>query len=404
VRLAANPQKELGSNKVQESLLTGCGGVFPSLFATGSLFRIELRLGLLLHEFHQTLSKSYVPLPGGTEIGYSATGITGWRHPDWLGSIRFVSTPARGMSFDTAYARFGEIYANTSSAPGEFTGAVVSTHTPLYDFLFREQNYNQGRWLTPDPAGMAAVDATNPQSWKRYSYVMNDPLALVDPLGLRWNLVCRDVGDGGTQCVEVWEPDPPVTSDRPDRGGDPGGTGGGHGSKEAANNCMMPSKVQSAVIPVAATAAKFWKKTVLWGLGGSGGAGFGKGFGMYGSVSVQIAVSPNGNAAYVITFAAPASVTGAGTYMWLTPSTKGGGIVGGAQFGFSNATDPSQLKGPGIDASGSLAAGLGIGADLSVSLGGNFPSTFNVTLGFGAGGHGSAGAKTNTVVLPICHN
>jgi hypothetical protein len=125
---------------------------------------------------------------------------------------------------------------------------------------------------------------------------------------------------------------------------------------------------------------------------------------MYGAASVQIAVSPNGNAAYVITFGAPATVTGTGTYMWLTQSTKGAGIVGGSQFGFSNATDPSQLAGPGVDASGSLAAGLGIGVDSSVSIGGNFPYTFNVTLGFGAGGRGSAGAATNTTVVPICHN
>lgn len=44
--------------------------------------------------------------------------------------------------------------------------------------------------------------------------------------------------------------------------------------------------------------------------------------------SVQIAVSPNGNAAYVMTFAAPAAITAAGTYAWVTPSTKGIGYLG----------------------------------------------------------------------------
>ncbi len=42
----------------------------------------------------------------------------------------------------------------------------------------------QGRWLTPDPAGMAAVDVTNPQTWNRYAYVTNNPLSLTDPTGL----------------------------------------------------------------------------------------------------------------------------------------------------------------------------------------------------------------------------
>ncbi|MGC2112264.1 MAG: hypothetical protein WA655_22285, partial [Candidatus Korobacteraceae bacterium] len=36
----------------------------------------------------------------------------------------------------------------------------------------------------PDPAGLAAVDITNPQTWNRYAYVANNPLNTVDPLGL----------------------------------------------------------------------------------------------------------------------------------------------------------------------------------------------------------------------------
>ena len=38
--------------------------------------------------------------------------------------------------------------------------------------------------MTPDPAGMAAVDPTNPQSWNRYAYVMNNPLNFIDFVGL----------------------------------------------------------------------------------------------------------------------------------------------------------------------------------------------------------------------------
>ena len=104
-------------------------------------------------------------------------------------------------------------------------------------------------------------------------------------------------------------------------------------------------------------------------------------------------MSPSGSAAYVITYAVPASVTGTGTYAWLTPSTKGSGVVGGSQFGISNATDPSQLSRPGVSGSGSLALFFGIGVDSSVSIGGKFPSQFNVTLGFGMSGRRAAGQK-----------
>ncbi len=49
----------------------------------------------------------------------------------------------------------------------------------------RQQSAAQGRWLVPDPAGLAAVDMTNPQTWNRYAYVMNNPLSSIDPLGLK---------------------------------------------------------------------------------------------------------------------------------------------------------------------------------------------------------------------------
>jgi RHS repeat-associated protein len=64
-----------------------------------------------------------------------------------------------------------------------FTGMNSDTSAGLYDFLYREYS-TQGRWPQPDPAGLAAVDMSNPQSWNRYAYVFNNPLALVDPLGL----------------------------------------------------------------------------------------------------------------------------------------------------------------------------------------------------------------------------
>ncbi|HUI85297.1 MAG TPA: RHS repeat-associated core domain-containing protein, partial [Candidatus Binatia bacterium] len=73
-----------------------------------------------------------------------------------------------------------------NGAPGNdpsFTGQNQDTATGLYDFLFRELSPVQGRWLVPDPAGLAAVDITNPQTWNRYAYVANNPLNATDPYG-----------------------------------------------------------------------------------------------------------------------------------------------------------------------------------------------------------------------------
>ena len=42
----------------------------------------------------------------------------------------------------------------------------------------------QGRFTSPDPAGLLAAKPENPQSWNLYSYVMNNPLINIDPNGL----------------------------------------------------------------------------------------------------------------------------------------------------------------------------------------------------------------------------
>jgi len=65
----------------------------------------------------------------------------------------------------------------------DFTGQTQDLTSGIYDFLFRQYSPTQGRWLTPDPAGMAAVDVTNPQTWNRYAYVLNNPLSNIDPQG-----------------------------------------------------------------------------------------------------------------------------------------------------------------------------------------------------------------------------
>jgi hypothetical protein len=49
--------------------------------------------------------------------------------------------------------------------------------------MFREYRTAHGRWTKPDPAGMSVVDPTNPQTWNRYAYVLNNPTAMVDLLG-----------------------------------------------------------------------------------------------------------------------------------------------------------------------------------------------------------------------------
>jgi len=146
---------------------------------------------------------NFVPFPGGATVVYTSSGTIYVRHPDWLGSSRFASTTStRTMYFDTAYAPFGEPYASNGTSDLNFTGMnadTTSSSNPDYDFLYREYS-TVGRWGSPDPAGLAAVNPSNPQSWNRYSYVINSPLNYVDPLGLKQ---CIRAFFGPVPCVNL---------------------------------------------------------------------------------------------------------------------------------------------------------------------------------------------------------
>jgi RHS repeat-associated protein len=90
-----------------------------------------------------------------------------------------------------------------------FTGDTQDTIAGTYDTVNRELNPSQGRWLSPDPGGMAVVDPANPQTWNRYAYVANNPINAIDPAGLHicWASCPEDPdpsqanpsGDGGVE-------------------------------------------------------------------------------------------------------------------------------------------------------------------------------------------------------------
>jgi RHS repeat-associated protein len=134
----------------------------------------------------QTAVAIRVPLPGGSTAELLvATGGNVISHSDWLGSGRLWTTyKGQVVANDVSYAPYGEPYNSSSAAEESFTGQSHDTLAGLYDFLYRKNNPVQGRWLSPDPSGMSAVDPTNPQTWNRYAYVMNNPLSSVDPYGL----------------------------------------------------------------------------------------------------------------------------------------------------------------------------------------------------------------------------
>ena len=159
-----------------------------------------------------------------------STALRIFQHADWLGTSRLGVTGAGTAQYDRAYAPFGEPYVETASTNRDFTGQTEDTTPGLYDFLFRQQSQSQGRWLAPDPAGLAAVDITNPQTWNRYAYVANNPLSYIDPVGLycaipgdygHFSVGCGDVGMAwGSGIFAQWVP-PTTTSSTTTDSNDP---------------------------------------------------------------------------------------------------------------------------------------------------------------------------------------
>ncbi len=118
-------------------------------------------------------------------------------------SARLVTSDTQTLISDVAYAPYGEDYADsggylqfTSGSAGELTVAATNGQG-LNDFDFRKYSPVQGRWISPDPAGLAAVNPLNPQTWNRYNYVTNYPTGAIDPLGL-W----KSDAFGGGLCIE----------------------------------------------------------------------------------------------------------------------------------------------------------------------------------------------------------
>jgi RHS repeat-associated protein len=129
-----------------------------------------------------TALKSFAPLPGGAMALWNPNGPY-FRHADWLGSSRLVSSNSRTVYYDGAYGPFGEAYAQSGTNDLMFTGMDQDTASNVYDFPAREYGI-QGRWPSPDPSGLLAANPLDPQSLNRFAYVRNRPLFLIDPTGL----------------------------------------------------------------------------------------------------------------------------------------------------------------------------------------------------------------------------
>jgi RHS repeat-associated protein len=144
--------------------------------------------------------------------GFLSAGTT-YYHGDQIGSARMISDAHGTAVWEGTFLPYGyEMNASSAENRFKFTGHErdgESGESGLDHTWFRQYASKTGRWMTPDPGGLAVVDPFNPQSWNRYAYVNNNPLNSVDPLGL-YCLIghCSDPAPPPPPPDPGWQPDP----------------------------------------------------------------------------------------------------------------------------------------------------------------------------------------------------
>lgn len=110
------------------------------------------------------------------------SGVTYHILTDHLGSPRLVVDTTTGAVVQRLdYDEFGNVVLDTNPGfqPFGFAGGIYDQHTKLVRFGFRDYDAETGRWTAKDPIRFRGGD-TN-----LYGYVLNDPIDLSDPLGLK---------------------------------------------------------------------------------------------------------------------------------------------------------------------------------------------------------------------------
>jgi RHS repeat-associated protein len=132
----------------------------------------------------------YVFVRGQRIARRDSSNDTYYYSSDHLGSSRVISeVPAGGgtatLCYDADFYPFGgeRAYTTSCSQNYKFSGKERDIESNLDNFGARYDSSNLGRFMSPDPLFVSA-SILEPQTWNRYSYALNNPMAILDPTGL----------------------------------------------------------------------------------------------------------------------------------------------------------------------------------------------------------------------------
>ena len=165
----------------------------------------------------------YIFFGGRRAVRIDSSGNLYYSQVDHLGTTRSITkvttSGSASMCYDADFTPYGSEMAHTSTcAPNyKFTGYERDTETQVDYAMNRYYNPRLGRFMSADPLA----------SSNRYTYAMNNPLSLVDPLGL--SSCCGN--SGSNDCVSG------PGGDQPDLAAMTRSGGIGHGGCD--QSCML---------------------------------------------------------------------------------------------------------------------------------------------------------------------
>ena len=191
---------------------------------------------------------AYVPFQGRELARYFETSSFEFTHANALGSAWITNDAADNLLEDALFYPWGQPWQIAGAVyDAHFAGMYAALQGPsladfsMYDAPYRFYAPSPGRWHSPDPLGGGI---TNPQSLNGYAYVLDNPMSLIDSLGLYvaicdpWDATCEP-------CDSFIDPSCPVPP--PGGGGVSGGGGGGTaggGPPPTGNPGAPPSQLQ----------------------------------------------------------------------------------------------------------------------------------------------------------------
>lgn len=121
---------------------------------------------------------------GSQPVAFAAAGAVHFQHQDYLGTERIRTTYNGGVEGSYISLPFGDGYTASGSDldPYHYAQLDYDSETNTSHAQYREYSSTQGRWMRPDPYSGSYI-FTNPQSFNRYAYVLNNPMGFIDPTG-----------------------------------------------------------------------------------------------------------------------------------------------------------------------------------------------------------------------------